>query len=401
MDKTKLFTSVSDFLNDDSFITWRLFRTEEAEQQWQSFAIEHPQALPLLKEACRTFDAIRLNEIRLTEGEKALQYEKIRTRIRTYQQTRQRRWLYGAVAAASFLLLVSISVTLLMQRKGAPPTIVCNEVAGKILPSEHVQLISGDETVTLQSHTSIAVSKSGEASVIDRKSNVQALRLPESKQNKLIVPYGKRSSMTLADGTKVWLNSGTEFTFPSRFTGPSREVRVKGEIYIEVAHNTRPFLVHTPQAVIRVTGTRFNISAYAGDAKENVVLLSGKVQVDMQNQPALELLPCEMAIISSDQLTKTTVDTTEYVGWQNGIMTFNKTPMSQVLKKIGRYYNISFEEGSGSVLKGKTVSGKLYLSDNPHHVMTSICALSSTEYKWDKDHIFIHKKQELPMKKDE
>ncbi len=66
--------------------------------------------------------------------------------------------------------------------------------------------------------------------------------------NKLIVPYGKRTTVTLYDGTKIWLNSGSTLTFPSEFEENKREISITGEMYIEVAENKKStfFLLKHP-----------------------------------------------------------------------------------------------------------------------------------------------------------
>ena len=194
------------------------------------------------------------------------------------------------------------------------------------------------------------------------------------------------------------MNSGTELTFPAEFSGTSREIHLQGEIYIEVAPSDRPFLVHTPKAVVHVKGTRFNISAYADEPTESVVLVSGSVQVEMQNQPPLTLVPDEMVAISSGQLTKSLVDASEYTSWHDGVIKFNRTSLTDVLKKIGRYYNVSFESSSDIALNEKTVSGKLFLSNNLDSVMTTVSVLSSTDYKREDNLIWIRKKQSARVK---
>mgnify|MGYP003370470260 FL=1 len=53
--------------------------------------------------------------------------------------------------------------------------------------------------------------------------------------NTLVVPKGRRSSLLLEDGSKVWVNSGSILHFPSSFEPSQRSIEVEGEIYIEVA----------------------------------------------------------------------------------------------------------------------------------------------------------------------
>ncbi len=395
------FSSSADFLNDDMFIVWRLFRTDETERYWEEFVREHPQAEPLLREACRRFEAVRLNEKRRLRPEaRDAMYRQLLTRLPDHKPVRTRPTAWWIAAASVIFAVVStIGIITWSARDGQQPTALSDKIVGHTLPSEQVRLIAGDQTIELQSSSEITLSEKGKASILDGTSiDTKALQLADDKPNRLLVPYGKRSFITLADGSRIWLNSGTELTFPAEFSGTNREIHLQGEIYIEVAPSDRPFLVHTPKAIVHVKGTRFNVSAYADEPTESVVLVSGSVQVEVQNQPPLTLAPDEMVAISSGQLTKSLVDASEYTSWHDGVIKFNRTSLTDVLKKIGRYYNVSFESSSDIALNEKTVSGKLFLSNNLDSVMTTVSVLSSTDYKREDNLIWIRKKQSARVK---
>ena len=168
---------------------------------------------------------------------------------------------------------------------------------------------------------------------------------------------------------------------------------MNGEIYIDVAHNEKtPFIVRTDGMDVLVYGTAFNISAYNDDISKTVVLVEGKVKIETDDNYQTELIPNEKIEIIDKTITKEIVDINEYVGWKNGMLIFNSSPMSDILKKIGRYYNVEFEKTQEVSLNDKSFSGKLFLSNNLDSVMTSISILSSTEYLRENNKIFISKK---------
>lgn len=392
MKREKPYLSVSDFFNDDNFIAWRLFRSEELNRHWDDFVKENPEALPLFDQACSRFDAVKLNKSNLTSDEEEKLYTKIVTRINKHKlQTKKRRAIYWLSAASCLLILVgSILFFKDASREASPQN--KDEIIGSSLPSQNVRLILGEEVVNLESNAAITINEEGKASVTDSTQNKKALQLAEKKTNKLIVPYGKRSFITLSDGTKVWLNSGTELEFASHYDGKSREIRMKGEIYLEVAKSSQPFIVHTEHSTIQVLGTEFNISAYEEDRTESVVLVKGSVQVETENNTSITLTPNEMATVTPHAVTKERVNVSEYISWRNGVIELNKTSMAEVLRKIGRYYNVSFENNEDVQLNEKTVSGKLFLSSSLDSVMTSVSILSSTRYMREDDRIIIRKK---------
>jgi transmembrane sensor len=97
---------------------------------------------------------------------------------------------------------------------------------------------------------------------------------------KIHVPFGQITQLTLADGTKVKLNAGSDFTYPVNFNGAKREVSLDGEGFFEVSKNAhKPFFVHTSGITVKVLGTVFNVKAYGSDAKIEATLLEGKIEV--------------------------------------------------------------------------------------------------------------------------
>ena len=251
-------------------------------------------------------------------------------------------------------------------------------IIGQAMPSDNIRLISGQKVVELKQNAQIAL-QNERISVVE-ESDVSEMPLAENVINKLIVPSGMRSTLQLADGTKLWLNSDTELDFPSQFAGDIREITVKGEIYIEVARGRQSFYVNTPQFRVRVHGTKFNVLAYSEDEENSVALVEGSVEVITAEHGITILAPNEKAAISADGILKEIVNVDEYISWKDGMLIFNQMPISEVLKKIGRYYNVHFEDHSGKELSAKTCTGKLFLFEDFEKIMVSLSILSATQY---------------------
>ena len=97
--------------------------------------------------------------------------------------------------------------------------------------------------------------------------------------NTVVVPKGQRVSLLLSDGTTVWLNAESRFSYPAKFSEKYRTVTLEGEGYFEVAHNPKcPFTVKLPMLNIRVLGTKFNAKAYL-DEPSWITLKEGSVEV--------------------------------------------------------------------------------------------------------------------------
>ena len=288
---------------------------------------------------------------------------------------KKRYWL----AAACLVVLVS-SLLLFLLNDSSAPSVKTGAFVGQTMPSDDIQLISGKNVLKLSQNVQIALNEEGKVSLVNDAKKSEIV-LSREEMNRLIVPYGKRSTLELSDGTKVWMNSGSELEFPSEFKGNARDITLKGEIYLEVVKaENKPFYVHTSEFSVLVHGTRFNVSAYPDNAERTVVLVEGEVEVITAGQGKEKLAPDEMLTIDSDGVKKQKVDVTGFVCWKDGVLLFNKTPISEVLRKIGRYYNVSFDDHSDELLSSRTCTGKLYLSEDLDEVLMSVAILSKTTY---------------------
>jgi ferric-dicitrate binding protein FerR (iron transport regulator) len=151
----------------------------------------------------------------------------------------------------------------------------------------------------------------------------------------------------------------------------------------------KPFHVRTSDFSIKVYGTKFNVSTYA-DSPQSVVLVEGRVSLKPVNKKGTFLSPGEQAVYSDNGTFNTQkVDVNQFISWKNGYLSFDQAPMTEVLKQIGRYYNVSFNFDQDVNLQKRTCSGKIYLSDNLDNVMTTIALLSSTRYINQNGQIYI------------
>ncbi len=166
----------------------------------------------------------------------------------------------------------------------------------------------------------------------------------------LTTPRGKDYHVTLADGTKVWMNAESKLEFPETFHGSNREVVLRGEAYFEVAEDVKhPFIVKTNYFDTRVLGTSFNVRAYS-ERDANVVLVEGSVSLllNKKNAEPVMLAPNQQATLNAKQssLSIKEVDTYPYTQWRDGFFYFDDTPMVEIMQELGRWYNVNiiFEE---------------------------------------------------------
>ena len=161
--------------------------------------------------------------------------------------------------------------------------------------------------------------------------------------------YGTQAKVELADGTKVFLNSGSKLRFPQTFTNQQqRTVILDGEGYFEVTKNKeQPFIVQTNGLNIRVLGTKFNVDAYTDSPSVSVALVEGSVMLqrnkDGKTKDLMQLSPNQVATLNPTDrtLSKTDVsDLYKYTAWINGRIVFYGDPIQTVVKKLEKWYNV-------------------------------------------------------------
>lgn len=169
------------------------------------------------------------------------------------------------------------------------------------------------------------------------------------------------SSFELPDGSKAWLNSGGYMKYPAEFSSKKREVELKGQGYFKVAKNTaKPFFVRIDNFYsVEVLGTEFNVTAYENDDLIETTLVTGKVKliIDQASGKAIErfLKPNQKAIYDkrNRSLNIATVNPEYDMAWKEGRIIFRQHPMEQVLKVLGRHYNVQFDVKTTDVLQSE------------------------------------------------
>lgn len=156
--------------------------------------------------------------------------------------------------------------------------------------------------------------------------------------NTISIPRGGEYKLTLSDGTTVWLNSESRLTFPVAFNGHTRELQVEGEAYFEVTKDTsRPFIVHTRQFDIRVTGTEFNVRTYP-DEPESATLAEGSIQLEKGNE-IYRLQPGQQAVAGQEVIIRE-VNIEEAIAWRNEAFCFKQSRLETIMNELARWYDI-------------------------------------------------------------
>jgi transmembrane sensor len=279
------------------------------------------------------------------------------TMDRIHQETKAKKPALYKYAAAAAVLLVAVSGILLFKHNGKPlPANNTLTAVKPIVPGKLGALLtlSSGKQVNLDSGATGVLATEGNQKITKLQSGQIAYQPAEAATalapasilyNTLSTLRGKYYELALSDGSKVWLNSASSITYPAAFTGPSRKVKITGEVYFEVTKDAEhPFIVEAGAQTVQVLGTHFNIMAYADEPGVTTTLLEGSVKVTNQNSFKI-IKPGQAAntLNGDGRVNVTEVDVADAIAWKEGYFKFNSEELSTIMRKVSRWYDVDVE----------------------------------------------------------
>lgn len=165
----------------------------------------------------------------------------------------------------------------------------------------------------------------------------------------LSTPKGGQYQLVLPDGSKVWLNALSSITYPTAFVGKDRKVSIVGEAFFEIAKDKeKPFIVQANNEKITVLGTSFNVNAYKDESVVRTSLLEGAVTINGRI-----LKPGEA--YCNGEIMKANLE--QELAWKEGLFNFEGADFPQVMRQLERWYDIQVKY-EGKIPEGK-FGGKL------------------------------------------
>lgn len=382
--KTECFTNYTseDFIFDKDFR--ELVQNPDEADTLKNLIESFPDKRYEMNLAIKVIRGLRVEKFHQSQKRKEELWQQVITTPR-----KQVQWSFIRYAAAILLLIAVGSLVYVVDRNdfrsglSAKMTDLTRSAAGN--EDEVLLVLSNGRCVNVSSKESTVKYSADGSKISVNDSEIVNQQIKNCTFNKVIVPYGKRSTITLSDGTKIWLNSGSTLIFPPVFTGKSRNVQLIGEGFFDVTHNKeRPFNVKTDAFNMKVYGTKFDIQSYKQDNASSVILVEGKVSMKSNDDISKEvfLSPNQRATVV-DGSSRIDIDeienTEEYISWTEGYLSFSDEDITHLLKRVSRYYNVDIDVTS--IKKGDKIFGKLDLKDDIEKVLDGISFISNTKFK--------------------
>ena len=193
---------------------------------------------------------------------------------------------------------------------------------------------------------------------------------------------GEKSRVFLADSPQVYINAGSTHKYTTGYNIKERSVELTGEAFFNVRTNPeKPFVVQLGKMSVSATGTRFNVLSYGNEDRVETTLEEGKIQVSIRGQETIDVKSGQQVVYftKTNKAIVREVATETYTSWRENKLRFNDTPFEEVLRKIARRYNVTFEISNRDLLDLKYTA--TFIDESIEDVMQMLKAVSPITYK--------------------
>jgi len=372
---------IDEIIDDPLFYRWVFEPDDYSNNVWNEFMRKNPEVVDQLLELRQKLEQVQVVNRKLEAKDKEQLARNILLQT-IGEKAPRKKSLYIPFLRYAAVILVAFGVG------GLVSYLVFHDTDAFLIPPEMNSLsqvtvpmliLPEGESVELEEEESkIDYSKNGSITLNGEKVVASTRQEEESQINQVVIPYGSRSEIKLSDNTIVYLNAGSRLIYPSHFDGNKREVYLFGEAFFCVSKDDKhPFVVHTSDISVLVHGTKFNVCAYPEDNIVQTVLAEGAIALRPKAaglfDEDIELQPNQMASYSKKNkaVRVHNVDASYYTVWTEGILKFSNQDLNRVLKRVERFYNITFTYANPFDAETK-ISGKLNLKEEKEEVFEYI-----------------------------
>lgn len=292
-----------------------------------------------------------------------------------------RHWFASAYFKYAAILVLALGLGyMLFQQSGQGAEVVTEPV----IVNNEIKTGTDKATLTLGDGSLVELTKDAPYQGANASSNGAQLfygadAVETISYHTLTVPRGGQFVLEMADGTKVWLNSGSQLQYPTSFrAGTDRTVQlVYGEAYFDVSpaseHQGAKFFVEQDRQVIEVLGTEFNVKAYPEESQVLTTLVEGRVALGVGSEPEVSLVPGQQATWDTRDgaVTLASVDVYDEVSWKDGVFSFDRMPLEDIMTVLSRWYDMEvvFENDA---LREEGFTGALGKEQEIEDILTTI-----------------------------
>lgn len=383
--------SVDELLQDEYFIHSVINPTRESEEYWQKALQERRVHADDYELACYFLKSVRTKPQDVTNEEIYNLWENIEFKNKQHlkKQRKVSRYFLSAVAGVAAVFMIAFILNRITGHFSEETQFVFDKGIENIPPPDSsnpdIQLIlAEDKSVSLEGKEADIIYNAHGIAINSKDTDYKNEQTDQKKiYNQLVVPLGKRSMLTFAEGTKIWVNAGTRVVYPAAFDETRREIFVDGEVFLDVAPDkTCPFVVKTKEYIVEVLGTSFNITAYENDSVHKVVLVSGVVKINSPEDEVTYLSPNQLFTYENGASAVKEVNVDKYISWKSGVYQYESERLDVVLQRLSRYYGESIS--CAEHIAHLKCTGKLDLRDDLQQILNGIVRMAPVPIQYSK-----------------
>lgn len=218
---------------------------------------------------------------------------------------------------------------------------------------------------------------------------------PIALQTRTAGPY-EIKEVLLPDGSMVTLAANSSISYPEHYRATKRFAQLKGRAFFNVASNAAaPFVVESDDVKVKVLGTSFEVNNTDATNEAQVIVATGKVQVDVNDKPAALLTQNQrMVFHKKDMLVDVNrnVDAGKMTSWINNELVFNDVPLTMVLQAIAADYGLKMQTANAAAGMRATFSGSFTRKENWKDVLDVVCLSSGLTWSLSHENAIVIKK---------
>jgi len=186
-------------------------------------------------------------------------------------------------------------------------------------------------------------------------------------QKNIIIP--------MPDGSKVYLNRNSVFSYRKNFGEHKRDVKLTGEAFFEITPDvSKPFIIDAGKATIKVVGTSFNVITSNRESSVEVFVKTGKVLVsDNFGSQSVQLDPGYVGTVNSKTSGRTLNNNPNYISWKTGYLDYSGQKLSVVFNDLKRVYNMDIVADDPAILENPWHSP---IDNSPEETIINLICLS-------------------------
>lgn len=376
------YIAVEDFILDNDFVT--IINSGNQEDINSLYSL-YPEKYQLINEAIILLKFVQIdcpeqNVEQIDEDWRIIQ-RRIQDKKNKKRKTHTLYLTISSIAASLAILLFVLSPNLKTEQEKEH---LFSLLESTEMHTGEIQIIAGENKTNVANNEIVTQTEKGDI-IVGLKEEINSSAIV-SEYVTVVVPKGRRITLNLSDGSKLWVNSETKIAYPKVFSEKTREISVDGEVYLEVAKATIPFIVHTKELDVKVLGTEFNIRAYSLDSEKSVVLVNGSVEVK-NGFRTNKLNPNQGYFAIKEEGEIRNIDVSTYICWKDEIMILNGESLDVILTRLGRHYGLDIQ--STKRFQEEKYVGKINLKESIETVLSNISLSTKLKYTRIDDTIYV------------